>query len=616
MGPAVLSAVFVFAAPPEPAKGPTADETRAFMKALAEYVAANHLKRDEKSAQRGMVYEYFDVARKGQPDQWVQGEALDTMHDGAWFALALATAHKATGDPLYKDLLTRWVLPFYVKVLNQSDELFSPDTDDAGPKGHRFNREHQLQKGEKGFCPYWWDDGASVSLEQRRSKSRDLFFSGTNNLKGKDNPLARLDGYSHGSSNHLAQDLGVMLQGCWLLLKDSRDEADRKLAADVALAARNLHECRMRHHGVIPAVAAAAALTNNDAELMKRVAELKFGRPQNHYTRLLSSLEGDKRQATPGFMDDAEYHFYAQTARAGGTLPDAVAFKLVYDAFTEPMLIRYWSDNAEVTPGMNRFDLSPLYAKNGKFESYRSDRPIGMGSRMGPQTMVVCGWALQALKERPELWQEAVKRLAGKDPVVRPNSVGAGRGQITVGDQLVVELSATQRSLGVIYFKPPAPFQIFGGADPKGAHASFKFVGKVGSEPWEALAADGKALACELHRRTLGGDKLAVPFTIAAKAQGPWMNGVELGRYTIKLGAESKSFVFASATNEVRTALERELAGGLRTWMKVFADKGYIPTGIGAGKDWDGFSDTGGYAHLIKAGALYLMLLEGKKDFR
>src|SRR4051794_9254811 len=64
----------------------TADETKAFMKKLLLQVKENHLKRDPATAQKGMVYEYFDTTRKGKPGQWVQGEALDTMHDGAWLA--------------------------------------------------------------------------------------------------------------------------------------------------------------------------------------------------------------------------------------------------------------------------------------------------------------------------------------------------------------------------------------------------------------------------------------------------------------------------------------------------------------------------------------------------
>ncbi len=130
---------------------PTPAQTRAFMKELARYVFDNHLRQEVKSEQRGMIYEYFDLQRKGQFDQWVQGEALDTMHDGAWFAAALVNAYRATGDAYYKDFLTRWVLPFYCKMLNHSDTLFSARRNDARPGAHTFDKEHQLQTGEKGF---------------------------------------------------------------------------------------------------------------------------------------------------------------------------------------------------------------------------------------------------------------------------------------------------------------------------------------------------------------------------------------------------------------------------------------------------------------------------------
>src|SRR5947199_8721462 len=107
------------------------------------------------SQQRGMVYEYLDMSRLGQRDQFVQGEALDTMHDGAWLAAALATACRATGDNDCKEFLTRWLLPFYCKMLNHSDRLFSARRNDARPNAHAFNKEHALQPGEKGFVPYF-----------------------------------------------------------------------------------------------------------------------------------------------------------------------------------------------------------------------------------------------------------------------------------------------------------------------------------------------------------------------------------------------------------------------------------------------------------------------------
>jgi hypothetical protein len=349
----------------------TVAEAAAFARKLADYVAAHHLKTDPNSPQKGMVYEYFDTTRKGQHDQWVQGEALDTMHDGAWLAAAMATAHRATGDRFYRDFLVRWQLPFYTKVLNNSDTLFNTKQVDVAEKGVRFDREHALQPGEKGFCPYWWDDGASVSLERRRVKDVRAKppFACTDLLAGMDNPQARLSGYSHGSSNHLAQDLGPMLMLGWLLLRDSDDPAERKLAAECALAAKNLHECRTRHgNAAIPAVVGPAALTNGDAALMKKLGgDPKLAAPSNHYTRFLSGVANPmQRHSTPGFMDDAEYTYYAQLARTGGKPTPEVLFKLIYDAYTEPMLFReYWWNYGWAPLGLNRFDLIGQYGKGG-----------------------------------------------------------------------------------------------------------------------------------------------------------------------------------------------------------------------------------------------------------
>ena len=202
----------------------TAAETKAFMKRLAKYVFDNHLKTDPQSPQRGMVYEYFDVARKGLFDQWVQGEALDTMHDGAWFAAAMVNAWRATGDPFYKELLTKWQLPFYLRMLNHSDELFvsSAKRNDARKSAVPWGKAWAFQDGEKGFIPYFWDDGASVSLERRQAKDAEKLGIRpcVDLLAGKPNPRALLAGYSQGMSNHMAQDIGVMLQLAWLALRD------------------------------------------------------------------------------------------------------------------------------------------------------------------------------------------------------------------------------------------------------------------------------------------------------------------------------------------------------------------------------------------------------------
>jgi len=401
----------------------TVEETEAFMKRLAQFVFDNHLKKDPKSAQRGMVYEYFDVARKGQFDQFVQGEGLDTMHDGAWLAAALVNAWRATGDPWYKEFLADWVLPFYLKMLNHSDELFSSKGAVVRKGGHPWGKPWAFQEGEKGFIPYWWDDGGSVSLERRLHKNPLPGRPSIDHTVGKPNPKALLVGHSLGMSNHMAQDIGVMLQLAWLMFKDGDSPADKELAAELAEGARNLHESRVRHFGFIPMCVAPAALANNDPELMQRVPKPegdRYWQAGRHYLQALRDFEPGKRYSAPGFADDQQYRFYYGLARTGGKLTDALAFKTIADAYTEPQLFRIYCDDWDLPPGINKFDLHPLYFRDGKPLDYRSDRkgiggrPKPIGSRFGPQNMVCCGWALQILRQRPGLWETGRRRGAGK----------------------------------------------------------------------------------------------------------------------------------------------------------------------------------------------------------
>jgi len=132
----------------------TGDETRAFMKRLASFVFDNHLKKAQDSQQRGMIYEYFWVAKKGTNQQWIQGEALDTMHDGAWFAVAMVNASRATGDPFYREILVKWQLPFYLRMFNHSDELFTSDRNDGRPGDDRgwLGSKEWLLQGRENSC--------------------------------------------------------------------------------------------------------------------------------------------------------------------------------------------------------------------------------------------------------------------------------------------------------------------------------------------------------------------------------------------------------------------------------------------------------------------------------
>ena len=568
----------------------SAAETKAFMRALAGQVFERHLKKTESSEQRGMIYEYVDVPT----GRWIQGEALDTMHDGAWFCAALATAARATGDPYYEEFLTKWTLPFYLKMLNHSDTLFNADRDDVDEKGFRFGLEHQLQKGEKGFVPYWWDDGASFSLETARKKSGKPVFSSTDRLAGRPNPEMRLDGWAHGSSNHMAQNLAVMLQTSWCLVR----EKDEALAGRIAEAARNLQEGRARHGAKgIPACLAAFGLANQDVAALKRIGESK-GKPS--YDQCLDAAE--KAVSTPAFADNQEYEYYAAIAK--GTLPKSVALRMVYDAHTLPQLLRIWSDSGEIPRGMGRFDFYALAFKGGKPESYRSDRLIPMGSRVGPQSLVVSGWALQALEAYPGLWEEngAVPVLDGPYGIdCRPADKAV---EVIVGD-VALRVAAH-----------PAVLLVAGTS--KGDTLTLR-VGKADvtlrkKGPAEAVNDKGEPLRVTAHTVTAPEGfafEFALPWT-SAKDQKPWANLVERREVEIAVGEAKTTFRIASSEARVKAALRRELGEGLRTWKTIFDRMGYIPTGLGR---WDAYSDAGGYAHLLNAAAQWLLVLEGRRDW-
>ncbi len=610
----------------------TAEQTRAFMKQLARFVFDNHLKKAPQSPQRGMVYEYFVVARKGHFDQFVEGEGLDTMHDGAWLAAAMVNAYRATGDPFYRTFLTAWQMPFYCKMLNHSDTLFSSRGAVARQGAKPWGKAWAFQEGEKGFIPYFWDDGGSVSLERSHDKNPLGSRPCIDYLAGKPNPKFLLNGYSLGMSNHMAQDIGVMVMLAWLLFKDSDDAADRQLAAEIAEAARNLHECRMRHWGRIPMCVAPAALANGDAALMRHVPDPgheRWWHTTNHYSRALYHFKPGQRMAFPGFADDQQYNYYYGIARSAGKLTKPLAFRVIYDAFTEPMLYRYYCDDQPAPPGINRFDLYTYYCKDGRPEDYRSDRkgphgqPKPIGSRMGPQNMITSGWALQALKLYPGIWEERIQRHAPKDlrvyiddPPPNAKTWQTPLVQTTIGG---VRLSLCGKRLSfqmrVNVKAAPLTIKVFSRPDGKGSFAAVTI-----ARDNAVAAVNDKGQPLQVRSKAIRAENGAVivsvvlPCTVA-KGQRAWANVVEHGRYSIQIRGETRNLTLASSEKQVKAWLEHELAGGLRTWQAIFKHKGFIPTGIGTRRYWDGYSDSGGYAHLISAAAQWLFLLEGKRDW-
>ncbi len=613
---AIASAAVLFALAPSAPAAPPRDwpsgELKAFARQLTQYVLDHHLKTDPDSRQVGMVYEYYDVDR----DLWIQGEALDTMHDGAWFANALVQMYRATGDAYYLEPLKQYVLPFYQNVLIHSDALFT-DLTDAWSSGVKW----EDPRPEKGFCPYWWDDGASVSLEQKRRETGQPAYPATDNLAGQPNPDMRLDGYSHGTSNHMAQDLAVMLGMYWLLTRDEQ----------TALAARYLDQSRRRHHGIVHPVSIAAAASNNSLDELRQLAGWRAGfewkEPHGEYYDAL--FKGQERQA-PGFLDGLSYGYHSSILlQRYRPFSPAYARHFLYAIYTDILLRDLWYDDAPPTPGIARFDLSVMPLKDGRFELYHSDGPdYPVGSRMGPMMVWASAIGLQLLREFPTAWDDptaaqdggfSVPMLRQPRPVTHDGWTADMPRARTVGGA-ALSLASTPRQLDLVLWNlqdgvriaveplPPAAGQA--------AHIAVTPDGTV-----SASNAAGETLLCESRsqRRAAGRDVwVRLPYTVA-KGQTPWLNGVEDGRLLLRVGDETVPLHFHSSTDTVRAALQQELADGLRAWQQVFEEWGYIPTGWYPPREkrsWGAMSDTGGYAHLLTAIAAYLDLQAGRPSWK
>jgi len=227
---------------------------------------------------------------------------------------------------------------------------------------------------------------------------------------------------------------------------------------------------------------------------------------------------------------------------------------------------------------------------------------VQFGSRFGPQNMVVCGWALQALKAYPGLWDEQRTKNHPDDLLV---GFAAPSETVTLGGASFRLLS--RRDALVVTARGAGSFRICSQPDAQGSWAEVTMVEGTA----KALSSAGEALRVE-SKLDGAAFEITIPYTVV-KDQKAWANGIELYRYSIAAGGATRNFTIASSEEQVKQALLRELGEGLRTWRKIFDEKGYIPTGEGAG--WSQISDTGGYAHLLSAGAQWLNYLDGKRDW-
>lgn len=609
----------------------TVEQVKAFMAQLPTFVEKYHLKRDSNSSQRGMTYEYVDVTKLGRLGQWSEGEGFNTMHDGARYGAALVMAYQATADAHYKDYIVTWQIPFYTNMLNNSDKLFADGLDlkKHAPAVFPKVAEEQVYRGRKGFAPYWWDDGAALSYEMSMTPKKQHRYGCVDYyiLEGKPNPDGRMNGFSLGCSNHMSQDLAMMLMRFWLLTRDP----------NVAKAAMNVQDNRASRgpgYAFLSDIVTTAALTNGDANLMAKTVTMFTKYPVANWP--IVNLRDGREMYAYSYIDDEAYYWHAMLAKFGGRVSPAMASALLLRVWGYLAIQGYWYDVTGPIPGMANMDLGPRMMKDGKFVKYQSDARMSMpdGSEGGPQALGYSAICLQLLRALPGCWERIAE---AKDPqalrvcfVDEPIQLD-GRADKAYGDAIELGAGKLQfvSDMQNLYLCGSArgdqvALTIFG--DKEGGGKAVKLIAKKKGEA-SATLADGRAVQCQAKMAMNENGwtyEVKIPYTVD-KSQTPWANAIESCYFSVNAGGAKKNLFFLSSEQRIQRRLLQTVEGGIAVWHRIYTELGYIPTGLiydenisdawPSGRFYSKKSDLSGYANVIAACAQYILYMEGKTDW-
>lgn len=357
------------------------------LRELADEVFDRFVVQDPNRRVYGMTYEYV---RDGKQ---VQDFGLDTMHDGAWFASAMVTAHRIDPEGGYLRRVQRFQVPFYVNVLKHSDRLFP----------HMIPREGQerFDAPIRGWAPRGWDDGPGIDLVAGVPFSTGVVSHPHGTVIERDVEGKFLHAY-YTSSHHLLQDLADGLMNVWLTTHDP----------DVAEAILLIHQGRIEHGHRVPVVQTAAGLTNNRVDLYRRSREPEF-EPANGLHPLWRGLV-DRRETTAGFYDDGlAWSYGAECARA------AISGKPIAPGFVAHAIGRVYCQALTTqafyapVPYRHGFTLEPRGVAFAQDTGRLARVYDGQGIMFprGIQYAWIAAALLPHFRAEPDTWESAMRRL-------------------------------------------------------------------------------------------------------------------------------------------------------------------------------------------------------------
>ena len=539
----------------------TQPELRAFARDLGEYVAAHHIKRNPKSPQAGMICKWY----RPRDGRWVFDPARNMLSDAAWFTHALCLHYRTTCDPWSLDVLRKYPLPFFKKVLVSSDDLFGVS---------------------KGICPFWWDDGAAVALANGASVTG---FPVRPRL----------------TNNTLALDLATMLMSADMLNSDT----------GLTLAAAYLMHGDRACYGdpAVPLMLGVAAGTlGQDETLIARCLPMLPWLNEDGLTSdcFEALCEGREKSPADAVEDALRLYQMHVTTQPWQPVNDAVAKKFVRAVYSTLRLADLWYDDTTRPPGVTPFD-NAILRLGEKFFFYHSDKPdLIFGTRHGPMLLCSAALALQLLDAFPNAWEGWARQKHPDDFRISEKLAPLS----APGANSPVELAWSASSL-LVRARGPLKLDFAAVPPATGSGATLLIDDRnratVTSEKGVALLAAAADQADSLVN-------VEIPFTVERR-QKRWLNAAEDARWTVRInGAAPRGLLFLSTPEAVRSRLAVELSEGLRFWQQMFREWSYLPANFSFSKKQSPnteLSDAAGYAFLIGAIGEYTCWLRGERDW-
>jgi hypothetical protein len=364
-------------------------QLRSLMRELANDVFAKMVVADPNRRVYGMTYEFV------LDGQHVQDFGLDSMHDGAWFMSALATAHRIDPDGAYLVRAQRFQVPFYVNLLNHSDRLF-PDM--IPRKG-----QETFRAPIKGWAPRGWDDGPGIDLVTVMSGDAPQPFS-SGVVSHPDGTVVERDAdgrFLHAyftSSHHLLQDLADGLLNVWLTTRDPA----------LAESVRLIDVGRMEHGHRIPVVKVATGLMTGDDQLAQR-RDPAFD-PARAFRPIWQGVVIKEKTSFGHYSDGLAWELRAEIARSalsGDPMPDGFVLNTAAQALSVVQVARAFHGDCW-QPGMTLQSNSIMF-EGGKLVRH-ADQHTFYNSR-GIQFAWIAAAVLPEFRKHEQAWNEAIGTL-------------------------------------------------------------------------------------------------------------------------------------------------------------------------------------------------------------